>query len=164
MHFLTEPRHAKKIFVNDKSICIHGLHTLARTLHNMPKNERNILLDQYIYMFNHTHNDINIVLLHNPDGLEFLLERLRETNQSIIAPTFFLAGHTHGAMCDVPYLRHLGLGLCKTSFGRYKGWYQPEGKYEETGNWKMYVSTGMGNSPGFDMRMNAHPEVILFTL
>jgi len=28
VHFLTEVRHAKKIFINDKSLCIHGIHTL----------------------------------------------------------------------------------------------------------------------------------------
>lgn len=164
VHFLSEPRHAKKIFINDKSLCIHGMHTLSRHLHRMPKKERNMILDQYIYTFNHTHNDLNIVLLHNPDGLEFLLARLRTTKQSLTTPTLFLAGHTHGGMVDLPLLRKIGLMASRTAFTRYKWWYWPEGKYAETGNWKLYVSTGMGNSPGFDFRMNADPEVVLFTL
>lgn len=164
VHFMTEPRHAKRIFIHEKSICIHGLHTLSHHLHKMKRKERDMLMDQYIYMFNHTHNDMNIVLLHSPDGLEFLLARLKATKETITTPTLFLAGHTHGAMFDIPYLRKLGLWVCKTSFGRYKGWYWSEGKYANTGNWKMYVSTGMGNSPGFDFRMNADPEVVLFTL
>jgi predicted MPP superfamily phosphohydrolase len=164
MHFLTEVRHAKKIFINDKSLCVHGIHTLDDHLHRMSKKERNILMEQYIYTLNHTHNDMNIVLIHSPDGLEFLLSRLKATKQIIVPPTLFFAGHTHGAMFDIPYLRHFGLKACNTSFGRYKGWYWPQGKYENTGNWKMYVSTGMGNSPGCDFRMNADPEVVLFTL
>lgn len=164
VHFLSEPRHAKKIFINDKSLCIHGMHTLSRHLHRMPKKERNMILDQYIYTLNHTHNDLNIVLLHNPDGLEFLLARLRATKQSLTTPTLFLAGHTHGGMVDLPLLRKIGLMASRTAFTRYKWWYWPEGKYAETGNWKLYVSTGMGNSPGFDFRMNADPEVVLFTL
>lgn len=164
VHFLTEVRHAKKIFINDKSLCIHGIHTLAKHLHKMPKKERNIILDQYIYTLNHMHNDLNVVLLHNPDGLEFLLARLKSTKQSITTPTLFLAGHTHGAMVDLPFLRKIGLLASRTAFTRYKWWYWPEGKYSETGNWKLYVSTGMGNSPGFDFRMNADPEVVLFTL
>ncbi len=67
-------------------------------------------------------------------------------------------------MFDVAGIRKLGLWVCKTSFGRYKGWYEPEGKYKDTGNWKLYVSSGMGNSPGFDLRSNAQPEVVLFHL
>lgn len=164
VHFLTEARHAKKIFINDKSLCIHGIHTLAKHLHTMPKKERNMILDQYIYTLDSTHNDLNIVMLHNPDGLEFLLARLRATGQSLKTPTLFLAGHTHGAMIDLSFLRKIWLMASRTSFSRYRGWYWPEGKYADTGNWKMYVSTGMGNSPGFDLRINADPEVVLFTL
>ncbi len=164
IHFMTEPRHTKKIFIDDKSIGIHGLHTLSHHLHRMPKRERNMILDQYIYILDHTHTDVNIVLLHNPDGLEFLLARLKSTKQKITTPTLFLAGHTHGGMFDIPFFRKLGLFICNTGFGRYKGWYYPQGKYAQTGNWKLYVSTGMGNSPGFDFRMNADPEVVLFTL
>lgn len=96
MHFFTEPRHAKKIFIGERNICIHGIHTLAKHLHTMKKRDRNMLLDQYIYTLNSMHNDLNIVLLHNPDGLEFLLARLKSTGQTITTPTLFLAGHTHG--------------------------------------------------------------------
>jgi len=67
-------------------------------------------------------------------------------------------------MFDVPVLRHIGLMACKTRYGRYKGWYRPEGSYENTGNWKLYVSTGMGNSRDLAYRINAEPEVVLLTL
>jgi len=67
-------------------------------------------------------------------------------------------------MFDVPLLRDIGLMTCKTRHGRYKGWYEPEDKYADTGNWKLFVSTGMGNSKGFNYRINAEPEVVMFTL
>jgi len=65
------------------------------------------LLDRSLDALNAADIGCNCVLLHNPDGLEFLLQRLRETNTTLKKPTLFLAGHTHGAMFDVPLLRHL---------------------------------------------------------
>lgn len=54
-----------------------GIHTLKSYLNQLSPPERDMLLDQYIYLLNHTHNAMNVVLMHNPDGLEFLLERLK---------------------------------------------------------------------------------------
>lgn len=76
MHFMSESRHAKKIYFEEYSLCIHGIHTLRSHLCEMSPRERDMILDQYIYMLNHTHNAMNVVLMHNPDGLDFLLERL----------------------------------------------------------------------------------------
>ena len=162
--FLTQPRDTQRINIGESQICIYGIHTLADHLSRIPKIERNATLDTYIYLFNTTRAALNVVLLHNPDGMELLLRRLRETKQTIMTPTLFLAGHTHGGGLDIPFFRKLGLMACKTRFGRYKGWYGPAKKYAHTGSWKMYVSTGMGNSPDMDIRMNADPEVVLFTL
>ena len=110
------------------------------------KIERDKILDASIETLNSTATDFHVVLLHNPDGLEFLLQRLLETHKTILHPTLFLSGHTHGGMFDIPLLRHIGLRECSTIHGRYKGWYGPEGKYAQTGDWRLYVSTGMGNS------------------
>jgi predicted MPP superfamily phosphohydrolase len=158
--FLEQPEDTQMLTFQGATIAIHGLHTLSTFLHAMPKEERDNFLDAYITSLNEN-ADCHVVLLHNPDGLEFLLSRLQETHKQLIYPTLFLAGHTHGAMLDMPLLRNMGLYACKTQFGRYKGWYGPEGKYTTTGNWKLYVSTGMGNSPGCDYRLNASPEVVL---
>lgn len=53
IHFLTEPRHAKRIFIHDKSICIHGLHTLTRHLHTMKKGARHALGSVYLHVQPH---------------------------------------------------------------------------------------------------------------
>lgn len=163
VHFMSEPRHAKRIYHDDKCICFHGIETGISYLHTMPKNERNMILDQYIYILN-TRSDLNVVLLHHPDGLEYLLKRLKETRTKISTPTIFLAGHTHGAGINIRFIRKIFLTICNTRFKRYKGWYHPEWKYQDTGNWQLYVSTGMGNSPGYNYRINADPEMVLFTL
>lgn len=162
--FLEKPEDTRYILINGAKIALHGIHTLATYLHTYPKERRDILMDAIIDALNAPESDCNIVLLHNPDGLEFLLQRLHKTGKQLLHPTLFLAGHTHGAMLNIPILRQLSLLGCKTRFGRYKGWYWPERKYSDTGNWQLYVSTGMGNSIGCDYRIHADPEVVLFTL
>ena len=164
MHFMVDPRDTRRIVIEDREICIHGIHTLLDHLETMKIQERNMLLDTYIHLLTTSQADFHVVLLHNPDGLEYLLRRLVETKKIFTTPILFLAGHTHGATMDFPFLRHSALRVSKTRFGRYKGWYHPSGKYAQTGNWTLYVSTGMGNGPGFDFRLNAQPEVVLFTL
>lgn len=163
MHFMTDPRDTQAIMIGESRVLIHGIHTLLNHLQTMPTRERNALLDTYIHLLTESEADFHIVLLHNPDGLEYLLRRLTVTNKKIDKPTLFLAGHTHGSTLNIPIIRHGALRVCKTKFGRYKGWYGPKGKYAHTGNWQLYVSTGMGNSPGFDFRINARQEVVLFT-
>lgn len=164
IHFLEEPKDMQTLHIGDAHVCVHGIHTLLDRLNTMSVEERNILLDSYIHLLAQTKTDFHIVLLHNPDWLEYLLQRLKVTKQSIQTPTMFLAWHTHGSSLDIPLLRRASLRVCKIKFKRYKGWYGPKGKYAQTWNWKLYVSTGMGNGPGFDFRLNAHPEVVLFTL
>lgn len=164
LHFMVQPRDTRRVHVANREIDIHGIHTLLDHLEVMDIADRNILLDTYIHLLTQGQADFHVVLLHNPDGLEYLLERLKKTGKKLTKPTLFLAGHTHGATLDLPVIRRGALRMCKTRFKRYKGWYGPKGKYAQTGNWKLYVSTGMGNGPGFDFRLNAHPEVVLFTL
>ena len=161
---MIQPRDTRRIHVGDKNIDVHGIHTLLDHLEVMNVSERNMLLDTYIHLLTQGEADFHVVLIHNPDGLEFLLRRLMKNKQTFTKPVFFLAGHTHGASLNLPLIRRGALRVCKTRFKRYKGWYGPKGKYAETGNWKLYVSTGMGNGPGFDFRLNAHPEVVLFTI
>lgn len=161
---MTQPQDSQTLMMEGKRILVHGIHTLLDHLQMMQVSERNALLDTSIHLLTKSDLDFQIVLIHNPDGLEYLLRRLSATNQRIETPTLFLAGHTHGSTLNLPIIRHGALRVCKTRYGRYKGWYSPKGKFADTGNWRLYVSTGMGNSPGFDFRINAEQEVVLFTL
>ncbi len=77
--FMTEPTDMRTFEMNGKKIGIHGIHTLAVRLHTMEKSELDKLMDEYIACLNQEENDMNICLLHHPDGLEFLLARLHET-------------------------------------------------------------------------------------
>lgn len=164
IQFLVQPEDVQTLTIGKSKICIHGIHTLADHLSTMAVAERNSILDAYILLLTQPEADFHIVLLHNPDGVEYLLARLKKTKQSLTKPTLFLAGHTHGTTVNLPVIRRGAFFISKTRFKRYKGWYGPKGKYAQTGDWKLYVSTGMGNCPGFDFRLNAHPEVVLFTL
>jgi predicted MPP superfamily phosphohydrolase len=162
--FLEKPDDMQFVKIDEGIICIHGIHTLTDRLHTLWKKECDNLMDKYIEKLTTTKTDLHIVLIHNPDGLEFLLQRLKKTHKKLTTPTLFFAGHTHGASIDLPFIRRLDLWLCHTIFNRYKWWYTPDAKNSDTGNWKLYVSTGMGSAPGFDFRINAKPEVVLFTL
>lgn len=91
IHFLEEPTDMQTLQIGGAQVCIHGIHTLVDRLSTMSGGERNTLLDSYINLLTQTKTDLHIVLLHNPDGLEYLLQRLRETEKSIQTPTLFLA-------------------------------------------------------------------------
>lgn len=162
--FLEKPEDVRYFEYNGHTIALHGLHTLGNYLPLLVKSERDELLDRYIQTLNHGPQLINICALHNPDGLHFLLERLRETGKKIDKKTLFLAGHAHGGMVDLPLARKIWLWVCGVQHGRYKGWYSPEWDAAESGDWKMYVSTGIGNSPYHALRLNAEPEVVCFQL
>jgi predicted MPP superfamily phosphohydrolase len=89
--FLEEPKDMQTLQVREAHICIHGVHTLLDRLNTMSVDERNTLLDSHIHLLTQTKTDFHIVLLHNPDGIEYLLQRLKETQKSIQTPTLFLA-------------------------------------------------------------------------
>lgn len=132
IQFLTEPQDIQTFTLGESKICIHGIHTLTDRLSTMPVVERNSVLDAYILLLTETKADFHIVLLHNPDGVEYLLARLKKTGKSLTTPTLFLAGHTHGTTVNLPVFRRGALHVSKTRFKRYKGWYGPKGKYAQT--------------------------------
>jgi predicted MPP superfamily phosphohydrolase len=162
--FLESPEDVQYFEYNGHTVALHGLHTLGNYLPLLVKSERDALLDRYIEALNNSKQVFNICALHNPDGLHFLLERLKETGKKISKKTLFLAGHAHGWMVDIPLARSVWLLVCGVEHGRYKGWYGPEWDSADTGDWQMYVSTGVGNSPYHALRLNAEPEVVCFQL
>ncbi|MEI6711196.1 MAG: hypothetical protein WCK88_02985 [bacterium] len=88
---LEAPEDVQHVNIDGAILAIHGIHTLADELHTMDKNDRDILMDNYIDSLNAEKTNCNIVLVHNPDGLEFLLQRLDETNETLQHSTLFLA-------------------------------------------------------------------------
>ncbi len=76
--FLETPEDVQYVDIDGAILAIHGIHTLADQLHIMETIDRDTLLDDYINSLNGDKTDCNVVLVHNPDGLEFLLRRLRE--------------------------------------------------------------------------------------
>lgn len=164
IQFLEKPDQVRYFPFNNQIAAIHGIHTLGNYLKNIPREKRDELIDEFIEQANKGPQSMNIVLLHNPDGLQYVLNRMRETGKTLTKKTIFFAGHTHGAMIDLPIMRDIGLSVCHLEFGRYKGWYYPEGENLGTGDWSMYVSTGIGNSPYHALRMNAPPEVVCFQI
>lgn len=45
-----------------------------------------------------SHAGVNIVMVHNPDGVRKIEEAKRNLGLSIDVPTLFLCGHTHGLL------------------------------------------------------------------
>lgn len=161
--FLTSPYQRRNMRIGDAEIEVFGLHTAATILHTMDPIMRDNLLDAYIQNLNSGKQACNILLMHNPDGLEFLLRRLRKTETQLTIPTLMFAGHTHGGMINVPWLRDIALRRANVHFGRYNGWYTPW-FHDNTGKWALNVSTGMGNSRYIGYRWWADPEVKKFVV
>ena len=124
--FLEEPKDVQYFNIGGSRVCVHGIHTLLDRLDTMEVEERNSLLDTYTRLLTEEKVDFHIVLLHNPDGLEYLLQRLKKTEKKLTTSTLFLAGHTHGSSVDLPIFRTASLRVCKIKFKRYKGWYGPK--------------------------------------
>jgi predicted MPP superfamily phosphohydrolase len=53
-----------------------------------------------------SHSGVNIVMVHNPDGVRKIEEAKRNLGLSIDVPTLFLCGHTHGLLgfSEVPWV------------------------------------------------------------
>ena len=164
INFLTSPYQKRSVKTGDAEIAVFGLDTGAAILHTMDPRTRDTLLDAYIEKLNTGKQSRNIVLMHSPDGFEFLLRRLKETQTKITIPTIMFAGHTHGGMINFPWLVEFALSRIHVLFWRYTWWYRPEEKYANTGDLLLYVGNGMGNSPEHDYRLWADPEVIEFFL
>jgi predicted MPP superfamily phosphohydrolase len=45
-----------------------------------------------------SHSGVNIVMVHNPDGVRKIEEAKKNLGLSIDVPTLFLCGHTHGLL------------------------------------------------------------------
>jgi predicted MPP superfamily phosphohydrolase len=87
-----------------------------------------------------------IVLCHNPDGAD--MKFWGRYNGWI------LAGHTHGGQCKPPFLPP---PLLPVKNKRYTS-----GKFELSGNRRMYISRGVGHL--LRVRFNARPEIPIFRL
>lgn len=161
IQFLEQPDTKQLMLYNGHTIAVHGFHTdvvYGLEWHDVQKlNEQ---LDGKIQSLNNGSQILNVVVLHHPDSLQYLLKRLTETGQSLQKETRFFAGHTHGSMVNIPWIRQICLDMCLTKYWRYKWWYWPEWEFAETGKWQMYVSTGLGNSPYMAQRFNAPPEIV----
>lgn len=107
IHFLYAPDKPDIFDFQGAKIAVHGIHTLTSRLKFLLPPVRNELLDEYIRQLNSGTQALNIVLLHNPDGLEYLLRRLYETGQRIDKKTLLFAGHTHGAMINHGWFKNI---------------------------------------------------------
>lgn len=87
-----------------------------------------------------------IVLSHNPDTAD-------EPGWDNYTG-WILSGHTHGGQCKAPFLPP---PLLPVKNRRYVA-----GEYELTGNRRLYINRGVGHL--LRVRINARPEVTLFTL
>ena len=85
-----------------------------------------------------------IVLVHNPDSIEKLIERKTDA---------ILCGHTHGGQVRVPFLGPPILPIKNRHY--YAGMF-------EVGDTTLYVNRGLGRLGR--MRFNCRPEITVFTL
>lgn len=106
------------------------------------------LIRQLIGSIN-SHTGVNIVMVHNPDGVRKIEEAKRNLGLSIDVPTLFLCGHTHGLLgfWDIP---KIGTKLAQWA----RKWINMEqdttyvsGYYPAKGGepYGIFVSRGMGD-------------------
>jgi len=88
----------------------------------------------------------NIVLSHEPDVIDFLLEYDAD---------LFLSGHSHGGQINLPFLDSLPLLAKKYTRGLYS--------FDNFRQTKLYVNIGLGTSQ-IPMRFMAVPELTVITL
>lgn len=94
------------------------------------------------------HSGVNIVMVHNPDGVRRIEAIKTQLWLHISVPTLFLCGHTHGLL-GFQHVPVLGLGARKCiSMERdtqYVAGYYPAKNNESYG---IFVSRGMGDQAG----------------
>lgn len=96
-----------------------------------------------------SHTGVNIVMVHNPDGVKHIESKKRSLGLSIDVPTLFICGHTHGLL-GFPGIPVVGsklsngarkwIGMEKDT--RYVSGYYPALSGEPYGT---FVSRGMGD-------------------
>lgn len=91
-------------------------------------------------------NSFNIVLSHEPDVVDYLLEYNID---------LFLSGHSHGGQVNLPFINSLPLLAEKYTGGIYSF-----NNYRQT---LLYVNVGLGTSQ-MPMRFMAPPELSVFVL
>jgi len=89
-----------------------------------------------------------ILLSHSPE----IFRAVKNSNKKI---DLVLAGHTHGAQVNIPFLSDLILPL------KYDKKYKA-GLFKENSTY-LYVSRGIGNS-GLEIRFNSFPEITLIEI
>ncbi|MDW5299001.1 MAG: metallophosphoesterase, partial [Sedimentibacter sp.] len=96
--------------------------------------------------YNLDKDSYNIVLSHEPDVVDYLLENNID---------LFLSGHSHGGQINLPIVKLLPLLAEKYTRGIYS--------FENARQTKLYVNIGLGTSK-IPMRFMAAPELAVFIL
>lgn len=95
------------------------------------------------------HTGVNIVMVHNPDGVKHIESKKKTLGLSIDVPTLFVCGHTHGLLGfpDVPLIGKSLSHIARKWIGMepdtpYISGYTPSTGGEPYG---IFVSQGMGD-------------------
>lgn len=96
-----------------------------------------------------SHSGVNIVMVHNPDGVRKIEEAKRNSGLSIDVPTLFLCGHTHGLLGfqGIPKFGNALSGYARKWIGMEKDTSYISGYYPAKSGepYGIFVSQGMGD-------------------
>lgn len=140
---------AQQLTVNEQPLSIFGINDYRCERH------RNKVIDlskKLLEEFSHTPG-FKLLLTHYPQFFAYYKRSYRYSDYPI---DLVLAGHAHGGLVRLPFLKGIiapGQGF----FPKYTA-----GIYERNGV-KMIVSRGLGNS-GWPFRIGNPPEIVLITL
>ena len=95
------------------------------------------------------HSGVNIVMVHNPDGVRKIEEAKRNLGLSIDVPTLFLCGHTHGLLGfqDIPRIGNKLSHWARKWIGMERDTPYISGYYRAKSGepYGIFVSQGMGD-------------------